>query len=670
MILFSFLFGCSNRQSVKEQKASRQLQQVNALLMSGQLYAARDTLKRIRRLLSPDDPVITDYYLCYLKTLPGSDVAYEHYADSLLAFFSVSDRQVQYRDRYYKALFVNGEMYRQRRQYKKALDLFYRSRQLLSDSICDTYGVVSKIALIYYQHGDYRGACREFVYAYHKANRCPAPDARASFMKAQDDLNNIIQCYNRLNLLDSAAYYSAVQEELIRKGQPLLFTDTCQLSNCRITSLGNLAEMELRRGHTHRAEQYLQQSLSLWCGKADAPSIRPNIQLAALYLQTCRPVPAADALRRAKKLLDRYPDAPPETMLEWNRQYSAYLEQTGQYAVALAYREKYYSLRDSLVQLHSDYYYLDMRNELDDANQRQLLIEYNHHNQISRIYLISVSAFCLLAIVIAFLIRSSLLKSKRLNRETVLYNDQLLQTLAELELANKNNRRIMWIMAHDLRNPVSGMVGLAHLLEESGGMPEEKVHLLQLIQSTGQQSILMLEDLLKTGTGTEEEVQTMVKKPQDLKDIIRNCIRLLQFRADEKEQKIVFDQPAAPVIVPVNYEKLLRVLNNIIVNAIKFSYMGGIIRVQLREQETTALIAISDEGTGIAEADKADVFEMFTHARREGTSGEKAYGLGLSICKKIIEKHHHGRIWFESEREKGTTFFIELPLRDAGPLHT
>jgi len=102
------------------------------------------------------------------------------------------------------------------------------------------------------------------------------------------------------------------------------------------------------------------------------------------------------------------------------------------------------------------------------------------------------------------------------------------------------------------------------------------------------------------------------------------------------------------------------VLNNILGNAIKFSPTDSSIIVTLTADGRGYRITIRDHGMGIPAAAQKNVFDVFTLSRRTGTQGEKSFGLGLSICKQIIEAHE-GRIWFESEEGKGTEFFIELP---------
>jgi signal transduction histidine kinase len=103
------------------------------------------------------------------------------------------------------------------------------------------------------------------------------------------------------------------------------------------------------------------------------------------------------------------------------------------------------------------------------------------------------------------------------------------------------------------------------------------------------------------------------------------------------------------------------VVNNLITNAIKFSFLGTTIQVTISINDKFARIQVKDEGIGIPTSVQPQIFEMFTSAKRHGTVGERSYGLGLSICKQIVEELG-GRIWFESVEAKGSSFFVELPL--------
>lgn len=104
----------------------------------------------------------------------------------------------------------------------------------------------------------------------------------------------------------------------------------------------------------------------------------------------------------------------------------------------------------------------------------------------------------------------------------------------------------------------------------------------------------------------------------------------------------------------------MRVLNNLIINAIKFTPIGGVIEISTQRSPEGIVISVKDNGIGIPKDAAAKIFDPFTSSKREGTSGEQPFGLGLYIARQIIDAHH-GRIWFDSEPGKGTTFSVLLP---------
>jgi len=215
----------------------------------------------------------------------------------------------------------------------------------------------------------------------------------------------------------------------------------------------------------------------------------------------------------------------------------------------------------------------------------------------------------------------------------------------------------MRIMAHDLRNPLSGMIGLANAIIEDESSDENK-HMLKLLEATGVHSLEMINELLKYGLADENEAVT--KQELDLKELLRDSVELLQFKANEKKQQIAFDGGDKTIITAINHENIWRVFNNLIVNAIKFSHEHGVIHVGIKTKGKKVIISIADNGIGIPNKDKDKIFDMFTTAKKSGTNGEQPFRLDLSISKRIIE-NHKGKIWFESTEDVGTTFYIELP---------
>ncbi len=131
----------------------------------------------------------------------------------------------------------------------------------------------------------------------------------------------------------------------------------------------------------------------------------------------------------------------------------------------------------------------------------------------------------------------------------------------------------------------------------------------------------------------------------------------------EKQQTFDLHLDDTAKFFTANREKINRVVNNLLINAIKFSNDNKQITVTTSVKNKKVQIAVKDDGIGIPDKLKDKVFEKFTKAKRKGTMGEPTFGLGLSICKEIVE-YYHGFIWFESIENEGTTFYLEFPAAD------
>jgi signal transduction histidine kinase len=145
----------------------------------------------------------------------------------------------------------------------------------------------------------------------------------------------------------------------------------------------------------------------------------------------------------------------------------------------------------------------------------------------------------------------------------------------------------------------------------------------------------------------------------DIDTLVKGCVELMQITAAKKNQHISVTLLGKRRAIMVDTEKIRRVIGNIISNAIKFSNEGREIKVRIEEKAESFQITIEDHGIGIPAKNKDKVFDLFTTARRTGTKGESSYGLGLSICKQIMQAHG-GKICFTSEQNKGTTFYLEI----------
>ncbi|TAJ53983.1 MAG: ATP-binding protein, partial [Chitinophagaceae bacterium] len=141
----------------------------------------------------------------------------------------------------------------------------------------------------------------------------------------------------------------------------------------------------------------------------------------------------------------------------------------------------------------------------------------------------------------------------------------------------------------------------------------------------------------------------------------KEAVTLLQVTAAQKNSRIAENYWVGELMVQADKHRIIRVLTNLVNNAIKFSAAGSVISIQTNRQDNHAIFTVCDTGIGIPKEDQERVFDMLTHTRRRGTEGEISYGMGLSICQEIIEAHG-GKISLESEVGKGSCFSVQLPL--------
>jgi len=266
-------------------------------------------------------------------------------------------------------------------------------------------------------------------------------------------------------------------------------------------------------------------------------------------------------------------------------------------------------------------------------------------------------AVCVLTLLSILVLWRNWKLSKKTNRVLTMQFRQLETTTEALEKSNQNYARLIKIVAHDLRNPIGGINALCSLLQDEDTTADETRQYVELIRESSTSCLHMISDLLQTDFDFKEtEIQ---KKTVDLPAFLDHAVTLLTFRAAEKNQRLILDdQPL--VVVNADPDKLLRVLNNLIVNAIKFSPAGETIRVNMAQSDKGVTISVEDHGLGIPREAIPNLFDPFTTSRRPGTAGEQAFGLGLFISKQIVEAHG-GKLWFKTEEGSGTTFYIFLP---------
>jgi len=250
------------------------------------------------------------------------------------------------------------------------------------------------------------------------------------------------------------------------------------------------------------------------------------------------------------------------------------------------------------------------------------------------------------------------------NRELVLMHEELARKNAELVRVNEEKNGFLGMAAHDLRNPLGVIIGYSDflLMMYRPMMNKDEVEIIEKIKSSSKFMLSLINDLLDIST-IESGKLNLDLRSTDLVELVEANVGLNTVMASRKKMKLVFRHDESVPRALVDSRKVEQVLNNLISNAIHYSYPETTIEVRVRyaQDEGTAIICVGDEGPGIAPEDVGNLFKPFGRAKSVSTGGEKSTGLGLAIARRIIEGHG-GRIWVESELGKGSSFFVSFPV--------
>jgi signal transduction histidine kinase len=145
-------------------------------------------------------------------------------------------------------------------------------------------------------------------------------------------------------------------------------------------------------------------------------------------------------------------------------------------------------------------------------------------------------------------------------------------------------------------------------------------------------------------------------------DLVGEAIDSLKMDFERKDLSIVFQKPDNIPALTIDSEKIVIAIRNMLENAIKYSRRGGKINVSLIVNSKEVVFKVEDMGIGIPKDQQSRIFEKFFRAENATDTEPNGSGLGLYISNNIIKKHG-GNMWFESEEEKGTTFYFSLPLK-------
>lgn len=254
---------------------------------------------------------------------------------------------------------------------------------------------------------------------------------------------------------------------------------------------------------------------------------------------------------------------------------------------------------------------------------------------------------------------------QELEKMNTTLEERVVKRTQELLLLNKEKDEFLGIAAHDLKNPLAGILSSAELMERY--FPNEKTHrFTSMIINASNQMLDIITNLLDVNR-IETGMLNLHFEPVNL-EILDRIIEEYQSRATEKGIIVHYETLKRDTAwVHGDKQCLRQIFDNLISNAIKYSPQWKNVWIRVLSNTSgnvrTIRVEIQDEGQGLSEQDKKKLFGKFARLSAQPTGGENSTGLGLSIVKKLVEMHN-GRVWCESEADKGVpgaTFIVEMP---------
>lgn len=418
----------------------------------------------------------------------------------------------------------------------------------------------------------------------------------------------------------------------------------------------NMGRMYAQQMDFQKAKEYFEKSLE-YCKQLNIPQgLYYNYYgLGDLYFKFSATYAALGWYDKALQVAEDLKSVPfiQETQ---QKRYKAFKE-LEDFENALLALEEFKSISDSLTALESENALSELESELELDRQTEInklleetTIEQERVLKFRRMLNISGAIFIVIVLVFLYTII-------RLARERKTANEILNEKRDELEELNNAKNQLLAIVAHDLRSPLSSLQGILYLISRGDLSLKEVKELSQKLEPTIQKNVDTMNDLLSWAKNQVSGIQVHIEE-KAVYPIVAEVVDKESFLLESKKIEVKNLIPQS-VTSMIDVETFKIVIRNLINNSIKFTQTGGEIIFDHKEEDKYDIYSISDNGIGIPDELKPEIFTLTSNARK-GTEQEKGSGFGLNMCKDLVQKMN-GEIYFESEEGSGTTFYIKLP---------
>ena len=505
-----------------------------------------------------------------------------------------------------------GVIYDQQKDYEQALEYYKRSLKL-REEIKERRGVaqiINNIGIVYHKLGDYERALTQ----YHDA---------LEIKESLGDKRGVAD--GNLNIGKLYADQKNHQEAVKYKLKSLEIANETNSDWSKVEALISLGRsyQDIRQYNT--AKKYLLRGIQTAENARLVQSVRDG----------------AEVLSYVERDLGNYKDAYEAHVLFQIMADSLSNEET--------------TRRITLLQ--AQYEFRQEKDSIQFANEKEKLlldqrITVQRNTQFATFFILILLVMAIIVLVRYYRLKND--SNKRLSQ----LNSEIQERNKSLSALNDEKNNLISIVAHDLQNPLSGIMGAIDLMDDED-LQEDQRKLKDIIQVSSARMSRMISEILDI-EAIEENAEEIHLEPHNLSVAVEEVCRQFDKTASMKEINLEMSlESEIHAIVDKRYAS--QIIENLISNAIKFSPLRKKVEVRLSRKENKAVLEIRDEGPGLNAEDKSKVFQKFQRLSAKPTAGESSTGLGLSIVKKFVERMG-GKIWVESESGKGASFYVELDL--------
>jgi len=304
---------------------------------------------------------------------------------------------------------------------------------------------------------------------------------------------------------------------------------------------------------------------------------------------------------------------------------------------------------------------LRTQEKIDSLEQLQLVHEQQKAQLEREHFLLLITVVAAVFLVIILVLLYNRYQYRREQESVLLEKNKKLEDLNKrLKSLNEEKNEILQTVTHDMKNPLSGIIGLANLAvtEPDSVSRDELLDFMDQIEQTALDMNNMVTRLLDVHA-IESGDHDLQLEPQDASNVLQEVIQGNKARAEEKGLDVVSPDSLKKTMVLGDRTALKRVLDNLLSNAIKYSPPNKKISLGLQSVNGHVRIEVKDQGPGIKPEETPRLFSKFGRLSSEPTGGEHSTGLGLYIARQLVEEMQ-GQIGCDSKPGEGATFYVNL----------